>query len=69
MELVRPGGVICLDNVFWHGGVIDEDDTSKQAMAIRATNTFIHNDARVDMSMLPIVDGMTIVLKRHPPSS
>lgn len=64
LELVKPGGLIIVDNVLWYGRVIDETDTKHQTEAIRAINKHIHQDERVDMSMLAIGDGMTIVRKR-----
>ncbi|MDV7341676.1 class I SAM-dependent methyltransferase [Terasakiella sp. A23] len=64
LELVKPGGIICVDNVLWYGRVIDENDTTHQTAAIRAINEHIVADERVDMSMLAIGDGLTIVRKR-----
>ena len=64
LELIRPGGVICVDNVLWYGRVIDPDDTTHQTAAIRAINEHIVADERVDMSMLTIGDGLTVVRKR-----
>jgi len=64
LELVRPGGVICVDNVLWYGRVIDENDTTHQTAAIRAINEHIVKDDRVEMSMLAIGDGLTVVRKR-----
>jgi len=64
LELVRPGGVICVDNVLWYGRVIDETDKTHQTEAIRVINKHIHADPRVEMSMLAIGDGLTVVRKR-----
>ena len=64
LELVRPGGVICVDNVLWYGRVIDEADNTHQTEAIRVINKHIHADPRVEMSMLAIGDGLTVVRKR-----
>lgn len=64
LQLVRPGGVICVDNVLWYGRVVDETDTTRQTEAIRAINKHIQADERVDMSMLPIGDGLTVVRKK-----
>lgn len=64
LKLVRPGGVICVDNVLWYGRVVDETDTTHQTEAIRVINKHIQADARVEMSMLPIGDGLTVVLKK-----
>jgi predicted O-methyltransferase YrrM len=62
--LVRPGGLIAVDNVLWGGSVVDasrEDDDTK---AIRAFNQKVYADDRVDLSMLPIGDGLTLAIKR-----
>lgn len=64
IELVRPGGVICVDNVLWYGRVIDETDKTHQTEAIRVINEHIHKDDRVEMSMLAIGDGLTVVRKK-----
>ncbi|WP_069189737.1 class I SAM-dependent methyltransferase [Candidatus Terasakiella magnetica] len=64
LELVKKGGLVVVDNVLWYGRVIDEADTTHQTEAIRAINEHIVNDNRVDMSMLAIGDGMTVVRKR-----
>ncbi|WP_419799347.1 MAG: O-methyltransferase [Terasakiella sp.] len=64
LELVKPGGVICVDNVLWYGRVVDEKDITHQTAAIRAINEHIVADDRVDMSMLTLGDGLTVVRKR-----
>lgn len=64
LALMRPGGVIAVDNVLWNGSVADESDTSPDTRAIRAFNGFLKNDSRVDLSLVPIADGLTLALKR-----
>ncbi|MGK7889027.1 MAG: O-methyltransferase [Leptolyngbyaceae cyanobacterium] len=64
LQLVRPGGVIALDNVLWSGRVADPNDTQKRTRTIRALNQTIHQDERVSVSLLPIADGLTLALKR-----
>jgi len=64
LYLCRQGGLICLDNVLWYGRVIDETDQTRQTQAIRQINAHIHADERVDVSMVPIGDGMTLARKR-----
>jgi predicted O-methyltransferase YrrM len=63
LELIRPGGLICIDNVFWNGTVADHAVTDPDTVAIRALNRKILNDARVDLSMVPIADGLTLARK------
>jgi len=64
LTLVRPGGLILIDNVLWGGAVIDDNDQSDDTQAIRDLNEFILKDDRVDLSMLPIADGLTMVRPR-----
>ena len=64
LALIRPGGLIAIDNTLWGGSVIDESDHSEDTQAIRDFNRHVHADERVDMSLLPIGDGLTLALKR-----
>jgi O-methyltransferase len=64
LELVRPGGVVALDNVLWSGRVADPRDTDRQTQALRALNAKIHADPRVSPVVLPIGDGLTLARKR-----
>ena len=63
LVLLRPGGVIAVDNVLWDGNVIDpavhDDDTE----AIRAFNLKVHEDKRVAVSLVPLGDGLTLACK------
>jgi len=63
LKLVRPGGVIAVDNVLWGGSVIDAADHEQSTEAIRAFNLKRADDARVALSMLPIADGLTLAVK------
>jgi predicted O-methyltransferase YrrM len=64
VELVRPGGVITLDNVLWGGRVADPDDDHPSTRAIREVNERVSADPRVRQVLLAIADGMTIARKR-----
>ena len=64
LELLRPGGLIAVDNTLWSGRVADPADTSEDTGAIRAFNDRVHDDARVDVSLVPIGDGLTLARKR-----
>ncbi|MCG8509534.1 MAG: class I SAM-dependent methyltransferase [Rhodospirillales bacterium] len=64
LRLLRSGGLVVVDNVFWRGAVADPDQTDEQTMAVRALNQLIHGDERVDISVVPIGDGMTLARKR-----
>jgi predicted O-methyltransferase YrrM len=63
LKLVRPGGLIAIDNVLWQGKVIDSTDQSLDTVAIRAINRKIQQDSRVEASMVPIGDGLTLAMK------
>lgn len=64
MQLVRAGGIIAIDNVLWGGKVADPDENDESTRAIRRLNTKVLNDERVNISMLPIGDGLTLARKR-----
>ena len=64
LKLLREDGVIVLDNMLWSGRVADPDVHDADTDAIRALNTKIHADARVDASLLTIGDGVMLVRKR-----
>jgi predicted O-methyltransferase YrrM len=64
LKLLRPGGVVAVDNVLWSGRVLDKADKSEDTAAIRAFNKALHQDERVDVSMLPIGDGLSLARKR-----
>ncbi|NOZ51638.1 MAG: methyltransferase domain-containing protein [Gammaproteobacteria bacterium] len=64
LTLVKPGGLICVDNVLWGGNVIDNADQSDDTVAIRDFNAFLHTDDRVDISLVPIGDGLSLARKK-----
>ena len=64
LVLVRPGGLIAVDNVLWDGKVIDPKVNDADTRAIRAFNESLHHDERVWLSMLPIRDGLTLACKK-----
>jgi predicted O-methyltransferase YrrM len=64
LALVRQGGVIAIDNVLWGGSVADPEDSDPSTVAIRELNQALHRDKRVDLTLLPIGDGLTLVSKR-----
>jgi predicted O-methyltransferase YrrM len=65
LVLLRPGAVVLFDNVLWGGSVLDPADTRPSTVAIRALNAALRDDARVDLSMIPIGDGLTMCRKRQ----
>ena len=64
LKLLRAGGVMMIDNVLWGGDVADPSKTDADTSALRALNAKIRGDTRVDFSMVPIGDGVTLVRKK-----
>jgi predicted O-methyltransferase YrrM len=64
LKLLRPGGVVAIDNVLWGGSVLDEADQSVDTKAIRAFNKKLKGDKRVTLSLVPIGDGLTLARKK-----
>lgn len=65
LQLIRPGGLIAIDNVLWGGRVADSQMQDKNTAAIRELNQTISQDKRVTLSLVPIADGLTLALKRR----
>ena len=64
LVLLRPGGLLAVDNVLWEGKVADATVTDENTEAIRVFNARISGDERVTLSMLPVGDGLTLARKR-----
>jgi len=64
LKLLRPGGVVALDNMLWSGSVADPKDTRPDTSALRALNAKIHDDSRVDMALATVGDGVMLAVKR-----
>lgn len=64
LTLLRPGGLILIDNVLWGGAVINSTSDDADTQAIRALNAKIAVDQRVSCSLLPLGDGLTLAFKR-----
>ena len=60
LERVNKGGLIIIDNVLWHGEVIDEDNLDKYTVNIREFNAYVSKDKRVEQIIVPLGDGMTV---------
>ena len=63
LKLVRPGGLIAIDNVLWGGSVANSTNQGKDACTLRALNARLYHDPRVTISMLTIGDGLTLLIK------
>jgi caffeoyl-CoA O-methyltransferase len=63
LQLIRPGGLIAIDNVLWYGRVADSEIQDRRTKRIRALNEKVRSDKRVTMSLLPVGDGLLLSLK------
>jgi predicted O-methyltransferase YrrM len=64
LKLVRTGGLIAMDNMLWSGAVVDPANNEVSTLAVRALNAKVHGDARVDISLLTVADGIMLARKR-----
>lgn len=64
LTLLRPGGLVALDNMLWSGAVADPKVTDADTSALRALNAKIHADQRVDMALATVGDGVMLARKR-----
>lgn len=65
LELLRPGGLIVVDNVLWSGRVADASDRDESTQAIRAFNQALHHDDRIALSLVPVSDGLILAMKNR----
>jgi len=65
LQLIRPGGLITVDNVLWGGTVSDDAINDVDTNSIRALNDKLHQDERIDLSLVPVGDGLTLAMKRN----
>ncbi len=63
LQLIRPGGLIAVDNTLWYGRVADPNVQDDRTQCIRALNKKVRDDQRVAMSLVPIGDGLLLTLK------
>jgi predicted O-methyltransferase YrrM len=63
-ELLRPGGLMMIDNVLWGGRVADVKADDEDTVALRRVNESLHADDRFDISLVPVADGLTLARKR-----
>jgi len=64
LTLLRPGGLIIFDNVLWSGRVADPQNQEIDTVELRLLAKSLHHDSRIDLSMIPIADGLTLAVKR-----
>ena len=65
MKLVRPGGLIVVDNTLWSGEVANPENRDSDTAALREFNDILHKDARIELAMLPVGDGLTLARIRE----
>ena len=63
LQLLRPGGLIVLDNMLRDGRVVDAPQCDDATLAIHKLNKKLHHDTRIALSLLPIADGLSLALK------
>ncbi|KAG1930410.1 S-adenosyl-L-methionine-dependent methyltransferases superfamily protein [Pimephales promelas] len=63
LQLVRKGGIIAIDNVLWSGRVVNPEEGDVDSISIDKLNKKLHRDVRVNLSMLPVGDGLTLAFK------
>ena len=64
LPLLRPNGIVIIDNMLWHGDVANDTKTDKETRTIRTLNQSIQSDERVDFSLLPLADGLSFIRKK-----
>jgi predicted O-methyltransferase YrrM len=64
LRLVRPGGLILLDNMLWGGAVADPHNRDRQTVTLRELTTKLQRDQRVTMALLPLGDGLVVARRR-----
>ena len=64
LQLLRPGGLVVVDNTLWSGRVADPGNAEADTVAMRHFNEHLYRDGRVDLSLVPIGDGLTLARKR-----
>ena len=61
--LTKKDGLIIIDNVLWHGEVVDKNNNDKLTKTIRDFNSYVKNDIKTDQVIIPLGDGLTICRK------
>lgn len=64
-DLVRPGGLVMIDNTLWDGKVVDSSHDDADTEAIRSFNDYLRDREEIDCSLVPIGDGLTLVRKHE----
>ena len=64
LALLRPGGLVVVDNVLWGGAVLNAQTDDADTRAIQRFNAQLYDDQRIELSMLPVADGLSLIRKR-----
>jgi O-methyltransferase len=64
LVLLRPGGLIVVDNTLWSGEVANPGNREEDTVALREFNDWLHKDPRIDLALLPVGDGLTLARRR-----
>ncbi|MFI8481277.1 O-methyltransferase [Pseudomonas sp. NPDC078700] len=64
LRLLKPGALLLFDNTLWSGRVLEAEPESEDTRAIQALNAQLKDDARIDLTLLPLGDGLTLCRKR-----
>ena len=64
LKLIRKGGFIGVDNTIWHGRVVDPKEQSEDTKSLRQFNDLVKDDQRINLSFLPVGDGLTLCFKK-----
>lgn len=65
LKLLRPGGLIVVDNTLWSGEVANPGNRAADTVAIREFNDVLHKDPRIELALLPVGDGLTLARRRE----
>ena len=63
LDLVDKDGLIVIDNVLWHGEVVDVNKQDKLTLSIREFNSYVNKDKRVENLIIPLGDGLSVCRK------
>ena len=63
IELLNKDGLIIIDNVLWHGEVVDENKNDKFTINMKNFNKHVHNDPKTEQIIMPLGDGLTVCRK------
>tara|TARA_B110001454_G_scaffold209326_1_gene222691 strand:+ start:2547 stop:3203 length:657 start_codon:yes stop_codon:yes gene_type:complete len=63
ISLLNPDGLIIIDNVLWHGEIVDKKNQDKLTLAIRKFNSYVNNDKRTENLIIPLGDGLSVCRK------